>query len=130
MSIETQIAELIEALRENTAALKAAGTEPAKRATRTVKEPVTVEAIATVVHVNEPVATVSPPAPEPTPTAAPILNYATDVRPKLIAYAAKHGRANMMELLATFGTESAADYAQTCTAAELVALHDAVAAGL
>ena len=115
MSIENLLAELTAAIRENTAALHAA------------RAGISVTTI-------EPKAELKTEKPKATPAETKVetkaepagLDYATDVKPLVIQYASKHGKPKLMDLLATFGTDSALKFAETCTAQELVNLYNAL----
>lgn len=119
MSIENLLVELTAAIRENTAALHAS------RA-------------GLLVTTIEPKAEVKTEKPKTEPKAKPVetkaepasLDYTTDVKPLVIQYASAHGKPALLDLLATFGTDSALKFAQDCTAADLQQLHDKLAEGL
>lgn len=115
MSIENLLSELIAAVRENTEVL---------RSTRVNLSVSTIEPKAEL-KTEKPKATPAETKVEETEKPAG-LDYATDVKPLVIQYASKHGKPKLMDLLATFGTDSALKFAETCTAQELVNLYNAL----
>jgi electron transfer flavoprotein alpha subunit len=131
MSIENLLAELIAAVRENTEALRAQPVHSGLTVT-TIEPKKEANAVATNrnAKAEKPAEPKTEAKVEETKPVESSLDYTTDVKPLVIQYASKHGKPKLMDLLATFGTDSALKFAQECTAQELVNLHKALSEGL
>lgn len=123
MSIENLLVELTAAIRENTEALRCRQA-PAGLTVTTIEPKAEVKTEKPKVEKPK-VETKAETKAEPAG-----LDYTTDVKPLVIQYASAHGKPALLDLLATFGTDSALKFAQECTPADLQQLHDKLAEGL